>query len=225
MRQFLTESLVLAFTGAAVGLALAFGCVATAAFLSRSLSAALGPHSDRCASRRGAGWLLDPFGGALRTCFRRCRQRALRRRKRCARERRRPAQARVRNTFATRWWSARSRLSLLLLISAGLLLRSLLALRNVPLGFVPHNVVTTAIFLPQSGGGMVGNSGKYAGKDIVPGVLHAVARPAGASSRRRSPPALTTHLPLSPNFQAGGSFEIVGRPKDPANKPSPPCAR
>ena len=58
-------------------------------------------------------------------------------------------------------------LSLLLLISAGLLLRSLLALRNLPLGFVPHNVVTTAIFLPQSGGGMVGKSGKYAGKDIA----------------------------------------------------------
>ncbi len=58
-------------------------------------------------------------------------------------------------------------LSLLLLISAGLLLRSLLALRDVPLGFVPHNVVTTAIILPQAGGGIVGQSGKYAGKDIA----------------------------------------------------------
>jgi predicted permease len=30
--------------------------------------------------------------------------------------------------------------------------------------------------------------------------------------------ALTTTLPLSPNFQASGSFEVIGRPKDPANK-------
>jgi predicted permease len=109
-------------------------------------------------------------------------------------------------------------LSLLLLISAGLLLRSLLALRSVPLGFVPHNVVTVPIFLPQASGGMVGQSGKYAGKDIAQvfyaPLLDRLSHLPGVDSA-----ALTTVLPLSPNFQAGGSFEIVGRPKDPANKP------
>ena len=109
-------------------------------------------------------------------------------------------------------------LSLLLLVSAGLLLRSLLTLRSLPLGFVPHNVVTTSIFLPQSGGGMVGNTGKYAGKDIsqvfYAPLLDRLSHLPGVDSA-----ALTSVLPLSPNFQATGSFEIVGRPKDPANKP------
>ncbi len=98
-----------------------------------------------------------------------------------------------------------------------MLLRSLLALRNLPLGFVPHNVVTTSIFLPQSGGGMVGNTGKYAGQDIAQvfyaPLLDRLAHLPGVDSA-----ALTSILPLSPNFQAGGSFDIMGRPKDPANK-------
>ena len=118
-----------------------------------------------------------------------------------------------------RWWWARSRLSLLLLISAGLLLRSLLALRSVPLGFVPHNVVTTAIFPASACGGIVGQTGKYAGKDIAQvfytPLLDRLAHLPGVESA-----AMTSILPLSPNFQAGGSFEIVGRPKDPANKTS-----
>ena len=45
VRQFLTESLVLSFTGAALGLALAFGCVRAAEVLSRPVPAALQPHS------------------------------------------------------------------------------------------------------------------------------------------------------------------------------------
>ena len=104
-----------------------------------------------------------------------------------------------------------------MLISAGLLLRSLLSLRSQPLGFVAHNVVTTAIFLPQSGGGMVGNTGKYAGKDIAEvfytPLLERLSQIPGVQSA-----AIISILPLSPNFQAGGSFDIVGRPKDPANK-------
>ena len=64
---------------------------------------------------------------------------------------------------------------------------------------------------------MVGQSGKYAGKDIsqvfYQPLLDRLAHLPGVDSA-----ALTTALPLSPNFQAGGSFEIIGRPKDPANK-------
>ena len=75
---------------------------------------------------------------------------------------------------------------------------------------VPHNVVTTAIFLPQSGGGMVGNSGKYAGKDIsqvfYAPLLERLSHLPGVDSA-----ALTSVLPLSPNFSATGTFEIVGR--------------
>jgi predicted permease len=64
---------------------------------------------------------------------------------------------------------------------------------------------------------MVGNTGKYANQDIAQvfyaPLLDKLAHLPGVDSA-----ALTSILPLSPNFQAGGSFEIVGRPKDPANK-------
>ena len=67
---------------------------------------------------------------------------------------------------------------------------------------------------------MVGQAGKYAGKDIsqvfYTPLLDRLAHLPGVDSA-----ALTSILPLSPNFQAGGSFDIVGRPKDPANKTTP----
>jgi predicted permease len=66
---------------------------------------------------------------------------------------------------------------------------------------------------------MVGNSGKYAGKDIsrvfYSPLLERLSHLPGVDSA-----ALTSIMPLSPHFQASGTFEIVGRPKDPANKPA-----
>ena len=217
VRQFLTESLLLALMGAALGLALAYGCVRVlrfyidlylplsqhiqidlrviAALIGFSIFTAVlfGLVPAMQAARAPADEGLregTPAGGAGR------RQKHFR-------------DALVVGEIA---------LSLLLLISAGLLLRSLLALRSIPLGFSPHNVVTTAIFLPQANGGIVGNTGQYAGKDIArifyTPLLDRLAHIPGVDSA-----ALTTALPLSPNFQSGGSFEIIGRPKDPANKP------
>ncbi len=216
VRQFLTESLVLSLVGAAAGFGLAVGCVRLLHFyLDLYLPLSSHIHVDARvvailivlsivsavlfglvpalqASRAPARQALGegtPSTGASR------RQRHFR-------------DALVVGEIA---------LSLLLLISAGLLLRSLLALRNQPLGFIPRNVVTAAVMLPQSGAGMFGQGGRYAGKDVARAfyapLLDRLSRLPGVDSA-----ALITVLPLENNFQIGGSFDIVGRPKDPANK-------
>ena len=217
VRQFLTESLVLAFTGAAIGLALAYGCVRALKFyldLYVPLSSHIHIDVRVVAALVGFSVLSALFFGLVPAlqASRAPAQEALREGTPSAGAGRR--QKHVRDALVV----GEIALSLLLLISAGLLLRSLLALRNLPLGFIPDNVVTTAIFLPQTNGGMVGQSGKYAGKDIsqvfYQPLLERLSHIPGVGSA-----ALTTILPLSPNFQSGGSFQIVGRPKDPANKP------
>jgi len=216
IRQFLTESLVLAFTGAALGLALAYGCVRLLRFY-LDLYVPLSSHIHVDA-RVAAALVVFSVLSALLFGLLPALQAA-----------RAPAQEALRESTPAAGTGRRQKyfrdglvvgeiaLSLLLLIAAGLLLRSLLVLRSLPLGFVPHNVVTTTIFLPQSGGGMVGQSGKYAGKDIAQvfykPLLDRLAHLPGVQSA-----ALTSIPPLSPNMQAGGSFEVVGRPKDPGNK-------
>jgi len=216
VRQFLTESLVLALTGAAIGLGLAFGCVRLLKFyldLYLPLSHHIQIDARVAAALVGFSMLSAVLFGLLPAiqASRAPAQEALREGTPAAGVGRR--QKRFRDALVV----SEIALSLVLLVAAGLLLRSLLALRNLPLGFVPHNVVTASVFLPQSGGGMVGQTGKYAGKDIAQvlysPLLDRLAHLPGVDSA-----ALTSILPLSPNFQAGGSFDIVGRPKDPANK-------
>lgn len=216
VRQFLTESLLLAFTGAAIGLALAVGCVRLLKFyldLYLPLSSHIQIDTRVAAALVGFSVLSAMLFGLVPAvqASRAPAQEALREGTPAAGAGRN--QKRFRDVLVV----AEIALSLLLLISAGLLLRSLLTLRELPLGFVPHNVVTTSIFLPQAGGGMVGNTGKYAGQDIAQvfytPLLERLAHIPGVDSA-----AITSILPLSPNFQAGGSFDIIGRPKDPANK-------
>ncbi len=217
VRQFLTESLVLALTGAALGLGLAFACVRLLKFY-LDLYLPLSSHIQidiRVAAALVGFSIVSAVLFGLVPALQAARapaQEALREGTPAAGTGRR--QKHFRDSLVV----GEIALSLLLLISAGLLLRSLLTLRNLPLGFVPDNVITTAIFLPQASGGMVGQSGKYAGKDIsqvfYTPLLDRLSHLPGVDSA-----ALTSILPLSPNFQAGGSFEIVGRPKDPANKP------
>jgi predicted permease len=217
VRQFLTESLVLALTGAAFGLGLAYGCVRLLKFyLDLYLPLSQHIHIDaRVATALVFFSVISAVLFGLVPALQAARapaQEALRDGTPAA------GAGRQQRHFRDALVVGEIALSLLLLVSAGLLLRSLLALRNLPLGFVPHNVVTTAIFLPQAGGGMVGQTGKYAGKDIAQvfyaPLLNRLAHLPGVDSA-----ALTSILPLSPNFQAGGSFEIVGRAKDPSDKP------
>ena len=216
VRQFLTESLVLSSTGAALGLALAFGCVRALKFyLDLYLPLSSHIHIDARVAAALVGFSIVSavlFGlvPALQAA-RAPAQEALREGSPSAGASRR--QKYFRDTLVV----GEIALSLLLLISAGLLLRSLLALRGLPLGFVPQNVATTAIFLPQAGGGTIGAGGKYAGKDIsrvfYRPLLDRLSHLPGVDSA-----AITTVLPLMPNFQSRGSFEIVGHPKDPSNK-------
>jgi predicted permease len=216
IRQFLTESLVLALTGAAFGMALAYGCVRLLRFY-LDLYLPLSAHIEidaRVATVLVGFSIVSAVLFGLVPAVQAARapaQDALREGTPAAGAGRR--QKHFRDALVV----SEIALSLLLLISAGLLLRSLMALRNLPLGFVPQNVITTAIFIPQSGGGMVGQSGKYAGKDVsrvfYTPLLERLAHLPGVDSA-----AITSVLPLSPNFQANGSFEIIGRPKEPGNK-------
>ncbi|HUI84019.1 MAG TPA: ABC transporter permease [Candidatus Binatia bacterium] len=216
VRQFLTESQVLAFSGAALGLALAFGCVRALKFyLDLYLPLSSHIHIDaRVAAALIAFSIVSAVLFGLVPAIQAARA---------------PAQQALRegtpSAGASRWQKhlrdalvvGEIALSLLLLVSAGLLLRSLLALHQLPLGFVPHNAVTASIFLPQANGALVGNSGKYAGKNIAQvfytPLLDRLTHLPGVESA-----ALTSILPLSPQSQIGGSFDIVGRPSDPENK-------
>src|SRR5579862_2407890 len=216
VRQFLTESLVLSFTGAAVGLGLAFGCVRLLHFY-LNLYLPLSDHI-RIDGRVAAALVGFSIISAILFGIVLALQAAAAPAQEALREGTPAAGAGKRQKhFRDALVIGEIALSLLLLVSAGLLLRSLLVLRSVPLGFVTNHLVTTAIFLPQNNGGMVGQSGKYAGKDIAQifyaPLLERLAQLPGVDSA-----ALTTALPLSPNFQAGGSFDVVGRPKDPASK-------
>ena len=91
-------------------------------------------------------------------------------------------------------------------------------LRDLPLGFVPHNVVTTAVFLPQIGRWHGGSNRQVCGQRHRAGFLRSTAGAAGSNLLVSTPRPSPVFIPLSPNFQAGGSFDIIGRPKDPANK-------
>ena len=216
VRQFLTESLVLSLIGAAVGCGLAIGCVRLLRFY---LDLYL-PLSSHIQVDSRVVVLLIAFSVISAVLFGLVP---------ALQASRAPAQEALREGTPSAGASRRQRhfrdalvvgeiaLSLLLLICAGLLLRSLFALRSVPLGFVPHNVVTAAVVLPQSGAGLFGEGGKYAGKDVAEvfyaPLLDRLAHLPGVDSS-----ALITALPLQNNFQIGGSFDIVGRPKDPENK-------
>ncbi|MGH9653421.1 MAG: ABC transporter permease [Bryobacteraceae bacterium] len=101
-------------------------------------------------------------------------------------------------------------LSVLLLVSCGMMLRTLYNLRNVPLGFQPSHVLTTSFFIPQK---------EYAKRNIVPTFYEPLL------TRLRAIPgvqgaAISSVLPVNPHFRIGVRFGIAGRPKrDEAHKP------
>jgi predicted permease len=214
--QFLTESLVLAFTGAAAGLALAYGCMRLLHFY-LDLYLPLSNHIEIDA-RVAAALVIFSVVSAVLFGLVPALQAA-----------RAPAQEALREGTQAAGTGRRQRyfkdalvvgeiaLSLLLLISAGLLLRSLIVLRSRPLGFVPSQLATASVMLPHSDSGIFGQSGKFVGKDInevfYAPLLDRLHKIPGIEAA-----GLMTALPLQNNFQVGGSVDIVGRPKDPANK-------
>ncbi|MGH9655144.1 MAG: ABC transporter permease, partial [Bryobacteraceae bacterium] len=101
-------------------------------------------------------------------------------------------------------------LSVLLLVSTGMMLRSLYNLRNVPLGFQPSHVVTASFFIPKK---------EYTNQNVVPTLYVPLLR------RLRAVPgvegaAISSILPVNPEFRIGTGFTFPGRPKpNPANEP------
>ncbi len=108
VRQFLTESLVLAFTGAALGLALAFGCVRLLRFyLDLYLPLSHHIHIDARVAAALVGFSVISavlFGLVPALQAARAPAQEASARKHAGRRR----QLAVRNIFAMRWWLARS---------------------------------------------------------------------------------------------------------------------
>ncbi|HUX66304.1 MAG TPA: ABC transporter permease [Terriglobales bacterium] len=99
-------------------------------------------------------------------------------------------------------------LALVLLASAGLLLRTLYALKQVPLGFAPAHLVTARLQFPP---------GRFDHQDIVssfdrPLLARLDALPGVQAA------AITSVVPLERGFTMSGSFEFVGRRNVPNNQ-------
>jgi predicted permease len=95
-------------------------------------------------------------------------------------------------------------LSLVLLLNAGLLLRTIYNLRNTPLGFVPEHLIVGQLMVPQEQQ-LAGDAVQSVHKSLLeelqrtPGVRHA---------------AIATILPMNPNFTAKIPVQIFGRSRD-----------
>jgi putative ABC transport system permease protein len=108
----------------------------------------------------------------------------------------------LRNIFV----SAEMAISLVLLVGAGLTIRSFLELRNIPLGFRTDHTVTARISIPED---------KYSGDDQVVSFYDSVLERIRATPGVESA-GLISFLPLTGhNFD--NSFDIVGRPPRPAS--------
>jgi putative ABC transport system permease protein len=113
--------------------------------------------------------------------------------------------ARTRQTLVV----AEVALSLVLLASAGLLVRSLVALQHVDPGFVAEHAVTTQLSLPSAR--YPDSASQLALYDRLLGETSAIP---GVSAS-----AVSTTLPMSGN-NLGIGFTIEGQPQEPGNRPS-----
>ncbi|HUK15015.1 MAG TPA: ABC transporter permease [Bryobacteraceae bacterium] len=148
VRQFLTESLVLAAAGCAAGMAVGFG-------LMRAL-VALAPTDTPRLAEVSLDWRVFGLSAAVATltglvfgiipAWQASRAQAAEALRTSARSAGSKSQARWRATLTT----AEVGLSLVLLIGAGLLLRSFLAAMGVELGFQTEGVLAMNVNLPQA---------------------------------------------------------------------------
>lgn len=109
------------------------------------------------------------------------------------------SQGRMRDGFVI----AQVSLSFVLLLCAGLMLRTVYSLRHLPLGFATEHIITTSIFIPAH---------QYEKRDIVTALygplLNRLQRLPGVRDA-----ALSSVLPVQPAFDSSASFGFVGRPK------------
>jgi hypothetical protein len=149
IRQLLTESVLLSALGAMLGLLLAFGTVSAV----RNLSAVDLPRAHEVGlDLRVLGFavlasLLAGVAFGLVPALQTSRPNLYDMLKDGARTSGTGPQSRVRSGLIV----AEVALSLVLLIGAGLLLRSFVRLSNVPSGNNPHNVLTMQVTLPEKG--------------------------------------------------------------------------
>ncbi|MGH9899028.1 MAG: ABC transporter permease, partial [Pyrinomonadaceae bacterium] len=93
-------------------------------------------------------------------------------------------------------------LSLVLLLSAGLLLRTLYNLRTTSLGFVPDHLIVAELPLYLGG---------YTGKDVIASVYDSLLQRLEQMPGVKSA-AISSILPMAPNSTARMPVEIFGRP-------------
>jgi predicted permease len=102
-------------------------------------------------------------------------------------------------------------LSLLLLVAAGVMARTLYEMQRAPLGFAPENVVTAELMLPQKNYWFV-SRGPSDAKNIVPSLVEPML------ARIRQLPGVTaagvtTVRPLRTNWTFRDTIQFAGRPK------------
>lgn len=208
VRQFLTESLLLGVSGGVIGLGVAYGCLA---LLRRSIDASLGRSADIALNGHVILLLIVLsivsaviFGTA--PAFQAASadpQEALHEGSRGGGAG--VKQLRLRNALIIGEFA----LSLVLLVSAGLLLRTLYALRQVPLGFNPQHLIT-AQFFSYHGSAMMFSPAKDQAdiRDIFyRPLLDRVQHIPGVESA-----ALMTASPLTNNVHLGDNFAVIGEP-------------
>lgn len=207
VRQFLTESLLLGIAGGACGLGIAYACLAVlrhsiSANLSRSGGVALNWHVILLLIALSVVSAVI-FGTA--PAFQAASadpQEALHEGSRGAGAG--VKQLRLRNALIV----GELALSLVLLVSAGLLLRTLYALRHVPVGFNPQHLVVAQFF---SRGGFTPSAAQSTGPDIrnvfYEPLLARVRQIPGVESA-----AFVTSAPLTDNVHLDASFNVIGDP-------------
>jgi predicted permease len=212
VRQFLTESLLLGIAGGACGLGIAYTCLAVlrhsiSTNLSRAGDIALNWHvilllivlSVVSAMIFG---IIPAFQAASADP-----QEALHESSRGAGTG--VKQVRLRNALIV----GELALSLVLLVSAGLLLRTLYALRHVPVGFNPQHLVVAQFF---SKGGFTPTIADATSTDLravfYDPLLTRVRQIPGVESA-----AFVTSAPLTNNVHMNDDFSVIG---DPAANPS-----
>lgn len=207
VRQFLTESLLLSVSGGLLGLGVAEGCLA---LLHRSIQMQLNRSAEI-----GLDWhvivlltMLSIFSAVIFGTVPAIQaasadpQEALYESSKGAGTG--AGQLRVRNALIV----GELALSLVLLFSAGLLLRSLYALRQVHLGFNPQHLVTAQFFSKH---GFTPSSAGQNGPDVrdifYKPVLERIRNLPGVESA-----AFVTAAPLSNNVRMASTFQVIGDP-------------
>ena len=209
VRQLLTESLVVAFVGGVIGLAIAYGgvtlllAVAPPGLLPRAEDI----HIDRVVLVITA--LTCIVAGAISgtapaiTTARRDVREAL------SDAGRTTARTPLRAMFVT----AEAALALMLLIAAGLLMRSFTRLRSVDLGFTPDHIVTATLDFPVT---------HYQTAELLHDVQRRVSTQIAAIPGVRSVAAVNW-LPLTTTTVMGGFALEDGRPLPPDYTVLKPC--